>query len=186
MAIVHRATVTPSKIELVTAWLDRQAWGGAGEVEKIGGYRFDDPDGEVGVEALLVRRGPYVLHVPLTYRAAPLADAETHLVGTMEHSVLGRRWIYAAAGDPVALACFAEALAGSRDQAGEDLWDGDTFVEHRTPTVVVSVEGSVEGDAPATPRVRFVHVLDDTASHDDQRRLVADWPGGRAVVATSA
>src|SRR5690606_23314792 len=65
-------------------------------------YRFDDPDGEVGVETLIVRSGGNdELQVPLTYRGAPLAGAENWLIGTMEHSALGKRWVYDAAGDPV-------------------------------------------------------------------------------------
>jgi len=32
--------------------------------------------------------------VPLTYRGAPLDGAEDALVGTTEHGVLGRRWVY--------------------------------------------------------------------------------------------
>ena len=32
--------------------------------------------------------------VPMTYRGAPLAGADEALIGTSEHGVLGRRWIY--------------------------------------------------------------------------------------------
>ena len=106
MAIIHRAAITPTKQELATAWLDRQGLGGAGDVEMLGSYRFDDPAGEVGVEALLVRRGGEVFHLPVTYRGAPLDGAGAHLITTMEHSALGSRWVYEAAGDPVALACY--------------------------------------------------------------------------------
>ena len=119
MAIVHKATVTPSKQAIVTDWLDRQPWGGSGAVKVLGSYRFDDPDGEVGVEALLVDRGGTVLHVPLTYRGAHLAESKKFLVGTMQHSVLGDRWIYDAAGDPVGVDCFVRALrAAMRDVGG--------------------------------------------------------------------
>ena len=52
MAILHRATVLPSKLELVETWLNRQLWGGSGELETVGSYRFDDPQGAVGVEAI--------------------------------------------------------------------------------------------------------------------------------------
>jgi hypothetical protein len=55
MAILHRASVTPSKRELAEAWLDEQPWAVDGGVEMLGSYRFDDPAGEVGVEAMLVR-----------------------------------------------------------------------------------------------------------------------------------
>ena len=45
MAILHRATITPTKLELAAAWLDRQGLGGGGHVELAGSYRFDDPPG---------------------------------------------------------------------------------------------------------------------------------------------
>ncbi len=62
----------------------------------------------MGVETLLVRvgEGP-VLQVPLTYRGAPLPGGESALVGTMEHSVLGPRWVYDGTGDPVYVATLA-------------------------------------------------------------------------------
>ena len=123
MAILHRATLTPSKRELATAWLDGQPWGGSGELEIIGSY-VDNPEGEVGVEALLVLRAGRRLHVPMTYRGAPLVGAEAHLIGTMDHSVLGTRWAYEAIGDPVAVACFTRALEGQQDQATLELLRG--------------------------------------------------------------
>jgi hypothetical protein len=139
MAIVHKATVTPSKQEIVTRWLDRQPWGGSGEVRMLGSYHFDDPDGEVGVEAILVDRGGTVLHVPLSYRGADLAGSEASLVARMQHSVLGDRWIYDATGDPVAVDCFVRALRGEQEQAAVEVWDGDALVERREPTVRVQV-----------------------------------------------
>ena len=39
--------------------------------------------------------------VPLTYRAAALEGADGALIGTTEHGVLGRRWVYDGIGDPV-------------------------------------------------------------------------------------
>ena len=120
MAILHkRATITPTKLELADG-LARPARAGrrGGRGDARCSYRFDDPDGKVGIEALLVRRGGEVFHLPVTYRGAPLDGAEAHLITTMEHSVLGRRWVYDAAGDPVALGCYAAALAGRQQQAG--------------------------------------------------------------------
>jgi hypothetical protein len=90
---------------------------------KVADYRFDDPAGEVGVETILWRtdRGA-ILQTPLTYRAAPLADAETHLIGTSEHSVLGRRWVYDGCGDHVWAATLAETiLTGRRRRPGADV-----------------------------------------------------------------
>lgn len=70
-------------------------------MEVIGSYRFDDPDGWVGVESFLVRFGGLLLHVPLTYRDEALAGAEGALIGPMRHSVLGNRWVYDGLGDPL-------------------------------------------------------------------------------------
>jgi hypothetical protein len=83
---------------------------------KVAEYRFDDPAGEVGVETILWRTAEgAVLQTPLTYRAAPLEGAEAHLIGTSEHSVLGRRWVYDGCGDPVwAATLTATILTGGR------------------------------------------------------------------------
>jgi hypothetical protein len=50
--------------------------------------------------------------VPLTYRAAPLAAAEPALIGTSEHGVLGLRYVYDGAGDPVLAAQLIALLHG--------------------------------------------------------------------------
>lgn len=179
MAIIHRATLTPSKLELVLPWLDRQPWGGTGETELVGSYRFDDPEGEVGIEAMLIRRGGEVLHVPMTYRAAPLQGAEEHLIGTTQHSVLGERWVHAAAGDPVATACYARALSGDQDQAIFEVYDGDTRVEVRDQTVRLTLESPTS----SPPGVRLAQVIDDV---EGPHRLVASWEGGRGAVAAGS
>ncbi|MFI8262592.1 MULTISPECIES: maltokinase N-terminal cap-like domain-containing protein [unclassified Streptomyces] len=111
MAVVHRTTMTPDKLELLASWLPTQPWyrdpgaGRAPQPARAGGFRLDDPQGEVGIEFMAVRDDagdrPVTYHVPLTYRGAPLDGAEHALVGTSEHGVLGRRWIYDGAHDPV-------------------------------------------------------------------------------------
>ena len=107
MALLHDATLVPSKRELLADWLPSQPWAdGLPELRPFGGFRLDDPAGEVGIEGILLRSedGTVVVHAPLTYRGAPLDGAEGHLLGTMEHSVLGTRWVYDAPGDPVYVA----------------------------------------------------------------------------------
>src|SRR3954453_6909270 len=97
MGLVYaRATIDPSKQELVEAWLPTRPWAdGATSVEKVAEYRFDDPEGQVGVETILWRTGDgTVLQVPFTYRGAPLVGGDEFLVGTSDHSVLGPRWVY--------------------------------------------------------------------------------------------
>jgi hypothetical protein len=181
VAILHLATITPTKLELAAGWLDQQGLG-AGHVELAGSYRFDDPDGEVGVEALLVCRAGEVFHLPVTYRGAPLDGAEAHLVTTMRHSVLGHRWVYDAAADPVALACYAAALAGRQDQASLELWDGDVVVAQRPHTVTLTADG----DGQAGGEVRLYRVPGEPGDrHTAGRRLVAAWDGGSGVVAVS-
>ncbi|WP_425245855.1 maltokinase N-terminal cap-like domain-containing protein [Streptomyces sp. NEAU-NA10] len=109
MAVIHHTTLKPTKLELLTSWLPTRPWyvGGAGapRLTKAGGFRLDDPEGEVGIEFMVATDscGPDPVHylVPLTYRGAPLDGAEHALVGTMEHGVLGPRWAYDGCHDPV-------------------------------------------------------------------------------------
>ncbi|MFG2289508.1 1,4-alpha-glucan branching protein [Streptomyces sp. NPDC048595] len=102
MAVIHHTTIKPTKLELLASWLPTRPWyrAGAGEPQlaKAGGFRLDDPEGEVGIEFMVVTDTsgpePTTYLVPMTYRGAPLDGAEHALVGTMEHGVLGRRWVY--------------------------------------------------------------------------------------------
>ncbi len=178
MAILHRATLTPTKPELLATWLDRQPWGGEGPIEVVGSYRFDDPEGAVGVEAFLIRRGEALLHVVLAYRAEALAGAEQHLVGTMNHSVLGERWVYDGRQDPVAVACFARALSGQQEQASLEVYDGDELVERRDPDMRI---GRRIDTASPPDDLCVASTLDEALSGHEQ--LVAIWSGGEAVVA---
>src|SRR5690348_5501480 len=52
MATIHQATLTPTKLELLEAWLPGRHWYPADEapgLQRIAACRFDDPAGEVGV-----------------------------------------------------------------------------------------------------------------------------------------
>ncbi|MFC0100509.1 hypothetical protein ACFFKH_23675 [Micromonospora marina] len=158
MALLHRAELRPSKLELLAGWLPGRSWfaGEAGaEVSRVAAYRFDDPAGEVGVETLLVRvsAGP-VLQVPLTYRGGPLAGADEHLVGVIEHSVLGRRWVYDACGDPVYPPLLAAAVLADAGQAEEYFEvDGKREVRPASMTLTGSRTGRAvpTGPVPAAP-----------------------------------
>lgn len=168
MAQLFASSLVPGKLDLVRAWAPTRPWwpGSAGDrLERVGAFRWDDPEGEVGVEVLLVRTGDgVVLQVPLTYRGAPLAGAEEHLVGTMEHSVLGRRWVHDGCGDPVwARAVSAAALTGA-PQAEEHLRHADGRDELRAPSVVVLAGTATNADVPTIGDL----VLDDR----DGRTLV--------------
>jgi hypothetical protein len=96
--------LTPGKLELLAEWLPSQDWftgDVGGGLVRVAAARFVDPDGAVGIETMLVGAGDHVFHVPLTYRGAPLAGGEAFLIGEMEHSVLGPRWVYDGTGDQV-------------------------------------------------------------------------------------
>ena len=111
MALLYDdAELVPSKIELLRSWVPGRAWAGGSAVsglDAVGAYRFDDPEGEVGIETHPLRTADgRVLQVPLTYRGRPLESAPDVLVTTMQHSVLGQRWVYDACHDPA----YARAL----------------------------------------------------------------------------
>jgi hypothetical protein len=131
MARFHRATITPPKGELIAAWVPSQPWGPADTepFEEIGSYRFDDPDGRVGMEGHLVRAAGALLHVPLTYRDEPLAGAPDALITEMEHSVLGRRWVYDGLQDPVfCLMLAGAAMTGQGEALGMAVHEGRWYV----------------------------------------------------------
>src|SRR4051794_20682513 len=117
VALIYQAELTPSKPDVLTGWIPRQPWfegDGGARVTILGSFRFDDPAGEVGIESFLVRFGADspTLHVPLTYRAEPLelGAGPVGPVATMQHSVLGTRWVYDGARDPVYVAALATTV----------------------------------------------------------------------------
>ena len=121
MAILHRATLVPSKLELMASWLPSQSWTDGidtTEMSAVGAYRFDDPDGEVGIETHLLKCADgKTIQVPLTYRAAPLEGAASILVGTTEHSVLGKRWVYDGCGDITYLTALVSTIVRGGHEA---------------------------------------------------------------------
>ncbi len=149
MAVIHNAQLSPSKSELLMAWLPSQPWfrGDASTMVRLGAFRFDDPAGEVGIETHLVAVDGKTYQVPLTYRGAPLAGAENFLITTMEHSVLGRRWVYDATADPVYVSELAAALLTGKPQAVETLAAGDG-AEILPPTVLLGSTGSPDAGLP--------------------------------------
>ncbi|MFD8389000.1 1,4-alpha-glucan branching protein [Streptomyces sp. NPDC059680] len=125
MAVIHHTTLKPTKLELLTDWLPSRPWYRGGPdtpvLTKSGGFRLEDPEGEVGIEFMVAtdtdtdipaaQSTAYL--VPLTYRGAPLAGAEHALVGTMEHGVLGKRWVYDGCHDPVLVAELLSLMEGT-------------------------------------------------------------------------
>ena len=127
MARFHAATITPTKSELIAAWAPTQSWGPPADepVKVIGSFRFDDPDGRVGMETHLVTAGTTVLQVPLTYRDQPLEGADDALIVEMQHSVLGTRWVYDGLRDPrFVLMLVGVAMTGQGEALGMVEYDG--------------------------------------------------------------
>ncbi|HET7309810.1 MAG TPA: 1,4-alpha-glucan branching protein [Mycobacteriales bacterium] len=140
MAEIHNTTMSPTKLELLDRWLPEQPWyAGTGrpDLNRAGGFRLDDPDGEVGIEFMFVRDDANgdgtTYQVPMTYRGEALAGApEAALIGTSEHGVLGTRWIYDGAHDPALLAQLVALLEGAAEpqhQSKSDTADPTVHVE---------------------------------------------------------
>jgi hypothetical protein len=153
VSIIYRTTLVPSKLELLTGWLPTRTWyqvtGSTPALEKAGGFRLDDPEGEVGLEFMVVvdtsGAEATAYHVPLTYRGGPLEGGGEALVGTMEHGVLGQRWVYDGTRDPVLVTQLLALIQGEvRAQAQGESHTPD-------PTVVTRpvADGSLEPEALA-------------------------------------
>ncbi|MFJ9870702.1 1,4-alpha-glucan branching protein [Streptomyces sp. NPDC101165] len=154
MAVIHHTTITPTKVELLTTWLPTRPWyrGGpdAPVLTKSGGFRLDDPKGEVGIEFMVATDTstpePTAYLLPLTYRGAPLEGAEQALVGTMEHGVLGKRWAYDGCHDPVLVTELLALIEGKAQAMAQSISD--------TPDseVTRSYEGEPFSPQDFTPR----------------------------------
>ncbi|MDI3403772.1 maltokinase N-terminal cap-like domain-containing protein [Streptomyces cavernicola] len=204
MALIHQTTLKPTKLELLTDWLPSRAWyagtGAAPELRKAGGFRLDDPEGEVGIEFMVVTdvsgAAPVTYHVPLSYRGAPLDGAEDGLVGTTEHGVLGKRWVYDAAHDPVAvgeLLALLQGRAQAQAQNETDVpdrsvtaeFDGPEFGSSVGPLSIADDErgtrilAKTAGVAAAHVELRIRRVLgkqEATAGQPaPQGHITADW-----------
>ncbi|OCC09980.1 maltokinase N-terminal cap-like domain-containing protein [Streptomyces sp. PTY087I2] len=190
MAFIHRTTMSPGKLELITGWLPKQSWyagtGGTPDLVNAGGFRLDDPEGAVGIEFMVVVDSagpePVAYLVPLSYRDAALEGApDAALLGTSEHGVLGTRWVYDGAHDPVVAAQLSALLRGEANPQHQSLSD--------TPDPTVIVHGAA---ADQESDVRINRVL--RAGEDEQPstpHLVAGWtwPDGtpaRGVFAVAA
>jgi hypothetical protein len=131
MALFHRATITPTKAELIAEWAPTQPWGPSASdaLDVIGSYRFDDPEGRVGMETHLVTAGGALLQVPLTYRDEPLGGAEDALITEMQHSALGTRWVYDGLRDPRFVVMLAgAAMTGQGEALGMVEHDGRWYI----------------------------------------------------------
>ncbi|MCC3297721.1 CG0192-related protein [Arthrobacter caoxuetaonis] len=152
MAHIYNADLSPSKAELISEWLSKASWfpadgadGAPVDPRPVGAFRFDDPQGEVGIETHIMQAGPLTVQVPLTYRGEPLKGADTYLIGTMEHSVLGRRWVYDACGDPVYVAAFAAAVIDGVGQARQYI-EEDGVRRELAQSITLEASGMPDGE----------------------------------------
>ncbi|GAA2497654.1 hypothetical protein GCM10010393_32210 [Streptomyces gobitricini] len=193
--------MTPGKLELLASWLPTRPWyvstGNAPALSHAGGFRLDDPEGEVGVEFMVVTDEsgdrPVTYHVPLTYRGAPIEepheDDGAALVGTSEHGVLGRRWVYDGTGDPVMVAQLLALLQGhAQPQAQSESDTPDrSVVRHgaarplSSPTGPSTVAETPEGTAVTIPTdtgpstLTVVRVLRPSAPNPEHTCVTAPW-----------
>jgi hypothetical protein len=196
MALFHRATITPTKEELIAEWAPTQPWG-ASISDAIGSYRFDDPDGRVGMETFLVTAGDGLLQVPLTYRDEPLAGADDALITEMQHSVLGTRWVYDGLRDPIFVVMLAGvAMTGQGEALGLAEYKGRWYIapsnvrihgggwtEERVPVDQFKLE-SDEANASVLRNDRFELTFFRRPVPGAQPAigLTATWPARQAVV----
>ncbi|TWE07928.1 1,4-alpha-glucan branching protein GlgB [Rudaeicoccus suwonensis] len=182
MAIIFQAELTPGKVDLLAGWIGNRRWyvgkGSAPQLRRLGSYRFDDPDGEVGIEVLVVAddsgTDPVVYQVPVTYRGEPLPDAlDDALVGTMEHSVLGTRYVYDGCHDPVFVAALLRAMVTGARGAAMVVHAADGTATGVELPASVTVRGSGFRHA-AVPQVVRSHVLRGEQSNTSVIVDVAD------------
>ncbi|WP_405938019.1 1,4-alpha-glucan branching protein [Streptomyces sp. NBC_00726] len=164
MAVIHRTTLSPTKLEMLTTWLPTRPWyvgPTRPSLVRSGGFRLDDPQGEVGIEFMVVTdtsgADPVPYFVPLTYRGAPLGGAEDAFVGMTTHGVLGKRWVYDGCHDPVLVAQLFALLDGRAEPQAQSLTDTpDPTITHShtgtpfplaTPRATDTPEGT---DLPTT------------------------------------
>lgn len=139
VAKIYDAELNPTKEDIAVRF--------GGIVSLLGSYRLVDPADEVGIEVLI---GSDVdgrtVQLPLTYRDSEL-DPE-HTLTEMDHSVLGKRWVSNALGDPVAVAQFIRTIL-----------EGDNGAE-RSDNVpsLLEIRGSGEEEKVAVSGVELTEV----------------------------
>jgi hypothetical protein len=112
-----------------------------------------------------------LLQTPLTYRGAPLGGGDAWLVGTADHSVLGRRWVYDARGDPVYASVLASTIITGAGQA-EEYIEIDGRLERRESTTFVRGGGAEGADVPTISSIVGVDDGDPTVILTDSVELV--------------
>jgi len=174
IAEVHPdATLSPTKLDLLATWLPAQPWfsGDPEDLKRVAGFRFVDPDGEVGLDSLFIASAGLVYQVPVPWRSQPLDEGD--LIGTLEHSTLGTRYGYDAPTDPVYVAELVRTITEG-DTAAEVVAAETGEPQPRT----VHAEGSgVTPGVDVQGQVRIVRVLDGehADTHGARGLLIARW-----------
>ncbi|HEY2237647.1 MAG TPA: 1,4-alpha-glucan branching protein [Streptosporangiaceae bacterium] len=195
MAVIHHhASLTPTKLELLTGWLPAQPWyhGGATapDLARVGGFRLDDPDGRVGLEFMVVTdaaTGTSYL-VPMAYRDHELPGAGDALIGTAEHGALGHRWIYDGARDPVLVTQLVALIQGRAEPQAQTITDTPDPTVTSRPAPGPDPDLTLTGPVPATstPAGTELHLADGTLTvwinrvlhpgqHHDGPGVTAPW-----------
>jgi hypothetical protein len=178
MAMIHHTTLTPTKLELLATWLPRQSWyiGGDSELVRAGGFRLDDPAGDVGIELMAVGGGQVTYHVPLTYRSAPL-PADDGLVGTTEHGVLGKRWVYDAIHDPVFVEQILALIQGEAEPQAQSIshTPDHTVTAEFTGTDRITADTCTVDGTGDGPALRVVRVLQPGPAPKAIGHVMANW-----------
>ena len=136
---------------------------------------------------------PATYQVPMTYHGRELPGADGRLIGTSEHGVLGRRWIYDGIRDPVLVAQLVALLQGEAQAQAQSV--------SSTPDPTVTVEPVPGGPLAVISSVvtdddqSGTHLLVDTAGPDGRpsgelairiRRILSPDTGGAGDPCLSA
>jgi len=130
--------------------------------------------------------------VPMTYRGAALAGAESALIGTAEHGVLGQRFLYDAPRDPVFIAQLVALFEGTviaqhqnvsdtPDPTVAVTWDRSMPVSVDTTSVVETAAGTdigISTDGSQSLTLHVVRRIDERATADllaPVGRIAATW-----------
>lgn len=112
IAKIYTTTLSPTKESIARAWV--------GDVTLLGSYRLVDTlDGETGIEVLIAADPDgRLVQIPFSYRSEEINPA--HTLSTIEHGVLGTRWVSNALGDPSAVREFIRTILTGDDGATRD------------------------------------------------------------------
>ncbi|MFG2559886.1 1,4-alpha-glucan branching protein [Streptomyces sp. NPDC048496] len=166
---------------------------------KAGGFRLDDPKGEVGIEFMAVTDTsgdqPVTYQVPFSYRGAPIVGPDAALIGTTEHGVLGQRWVYDGTRDPVLVAQLFALIVGEAEpqmQSTSDTPDPSVtgwFAESGTTAAIASttvtddpsgtdlvVETAPDGRGLTIHINRLLHPGQDTEEQGALGHVTTDLP----------